>query len=481
MDPKGRSDEGAGGTPPSAEGGEPAGKSAAADTPPPDGSLRSLLRGNVGALAGTSFLNDTASEMAYPLLPLFLVGVLGAGPAFLGIVEGIAESTASLAKLGGGFLSDRVGKRKILVVWGYGVASLVRPLLALATAPWHVLAVRFSDRIGKGVRSAPRDALLVDSVPPERKGTAFGLHRAADHAGSVLGPLLAAGLLLLVPDNLRLVFALTAVPGLLTVLILVRGVREVVPGVADLKNAEGVPIEGPERGADGSGQEPVPGEIAAHGVEGRGRADSVRPTLRSLGPAFPRYLFVLFLFTLGNASDAFLLLRAQDLGVPIAALPLLWGAFHVSKMVWNVPGGMLADRFRPAPMILAGWLLYAIVYVGFAAAGTSWQVWTLFAVYGLFFGLTESPEKALVAELSPPQLRGRAFGVFHFAVGLGALPASLLFGVLWQWKGAPAAFVTGAGFALLAALLLPLALRGAGGGTGGRNLQSDRGLSSRAP
>jgi MFS family permease len=395
------------------------------------GSMRSLLKGNVGALAGTSFLNDTASEMAYPLLPLFLVGVLGAGPAFLGIVEGVAESTASLAKLGGGFLSDRVGRRKILVVGGYGVASLARPLLALAAAPWHVLVVRFTDRIGKGIRSAPRDALLVDSVPPHRKGTAFGLHRAADHAGSVLGPLLAAGILLLAPGNLRLVFALTALPAILTVWILVKGVREVGPGkrTVETGNLPGAPTD-----------------------------------LRSLGPAFPRYLAVLLLFTLGNASDAFLRLRAQELGVSPASLPLLWGAFHVSKMAWNVPGGLLADRHSPLPMIFAGWLLYAGVYAGFAVADTSWQVWALFGIYGLFYGLTESPEKALVAELAPSQLRGRAFGAFHFAVGLGALPASLLFGVLWQWKGAPAAFVAGAGFAILAALLLPLALRGSRGG-----------------
>ena len=416
-----------------------------------DGSLRSLLKGNVGALAGTSFLNDTASEMAYPLLPLFLVGMLGAGPAFLGIVEGIAESTASLAKLGGGFLSDRVGKRKILVVWGYGVASLVRPLLALAAAPWHVLAVRFTDRIGKGVRSAPRDALLVDSVPPNRKGTAFGLHRAADHAGSVLGPLLAAGLLFLVPGNLRLVFALTAVPGILTVWILVRRVKEVAP--------EGTEAHPP--GTIGEGSSGRAAESAdAEDQDRESNGSTPSPSLRSLGPTFPRYLFVLLLFTLGNASDAFLLLRAQELGMSLAMLPLLWGAFHVSKMVWNIPGGMLADRFRPLPLILAGWLVYALVYGGFAFAETSWQVWGLFGIYGLFFGLTESPEKALVAELSPPQLRGRAFGVFHFAIGLGALPASLLFGILWQWKGAPAAFAVGAGFALVAALLLPLALAG---------------------
>ncbi len=389
-------------------------------------------------------MNDTASEMAYPLLPVFLVGTLGAGPAFLGVVEGIAETTASLAKLGGGFLSDRLGRRKLLIVWGYGIASLVRPLLALAAAPWHVLPVRFSDRLGKGVRSAPRDALLVDSVDPDRKGTAFGIHRAADHAGSVLGPLLAAGLLLLAPGNLRLVFALTAVPALLTVLILVRGVKEVGP----TREQQGDPSLSTPRNPRAS----FPG--AGPTSEGG---------LRALGPAFPRYLSVLLLFTLGNASDAFLVLRAQELGVSLMALPLLWGAFHLSKMAWNIPGGMLSDRLRPLTLILLGWLVYAMVFAGFAVAAAPLHAWGLFAVYGLFFGLTESPEKALVAELAPSHLRARAFGAFHSVVGLGALPASLLFGFLWQWRGAPTAFGVGAGIALISAGLLPLAFRSRGG------------------
>lgn len=390
----------------------------------PLATFRALLKGNVGGLAGTSFLNDTASEMAYPLLPLFLVGVLGAGPAFLGVVEGIAESTASLAKLGGGFLSDRVGRRKPLMVWGYGAAAAVRPALSLVTSPWHVLAIRFTDRVGKGIRSAPRDALLADSVPPGLRGTAFGLHRAADHAGAVLGPMLATLLLVLAPGNLRLVFALAVLPGLLAVLILIRRVTEVVP-------------ETP-RGAD-------------------------RPeifSLRSLGPGFPRYLAVILLFALGNASDAFLLLRAHDLGVSAAAIPLLWGVLHASKMLWNVPGGMLSDRMSPLPMIVSGWLLYAGVYGAFALADSAWHAWALFGVYGLYYGLTESPEKTLVAELAPSPLRARAFGAFHFCVGLGALPASLIFGVLWQWKGTPAAFGFGSAVALLSAALLPMAVRG---------------------
>ncbi len=396
--------------------------------------LRGLLKGNVGALAAISFLNDAASEMMYPLLPLFLVGPLGAGPAFLGIIEGIAESTASLTKLAGGFLSDRIGRRKVLVGWGYGVAAVVRPLMAFAAAPWHVLAIRFTDRLGKGVRTAPRDALLVESAPEGRTGAAFGLHRAADHAGSVLGPLVATLILFLLPGELRLVFFLTAIPGILAVVVVIEGVREVHRG-----------------GSDAQPVAPEPG------------ASAEEASLRDLGPAFPRYLVVLLLFTLGNASDAFLLLRAQDLGVPVVMIPLLWGAFHVSKMLWSVPGGILSDRFRPSRVIVSGWLFYALVYAGFAVATTAWHAWALFLVYGLFYGLTESPEKALVATLSPKPLLARAYGVFHFSVGLAALPASLIFGFLWQVYGASTAFFFGAGVALVAALLLPLALLGSGG------------------
>ena len=394
--------------------------------PPADARRRSpwasgLLRGNVGALALVSLLNDASSEMIFPLLPLFLVGTLGAGPAFLGLVEGVAESTASLLKLAGGWISDRIGRRKLLAGWGYGIATVGRPLIALATAPWHVLAIRFTDRVGKGIRTAPRDALLAESVVPERRGAAFGVHRAADHAGAVIGPLLAAGLLLLLPGQLRIVFGLALIPGLLAMLVLLAGVREIPP---------------------------APGPAGA--------APDI--SLRDLGPTFPRYLGVLVLFTLGNASDAFLLLRAEDLGVATALIPLLWGALHVSKTLWSVPGGVLADRLGGRRVIVAGWLVYAATYLGFAVADAAWHVWALFLVYGLFFGLTEAPEKALVAALAPSELRARAFGTFHFAVGIAALPASLLFGALWEAFGAPVAFGVGAGLALLAALLLPWAL-----------------------
>lgn len=387
---------------------------------------RGLLGGNVLWLSVVSLLNDAASEMIYPLLPLFLTGVLGAGPAFLGLIEGVAESASSLLKLAGGWVADRTGRRRALVAWGYGIAAVGRPLIGLAAAPWQVLAVRFADRLGKGLRTAPRDALLAESVEPERRGTAFGIHRAADHAGATVGPLLAAGLLLLFPGQLRLVFLLALVPGLLTVATLLLRVRETPRATAQ------------------------PGTAPP------------RPGLRKLGPAFPRYLAVLALFTLGNSTDAFLLLRAQQLGVPVAAIPLLWGALHVSKSLWSVPGGALADRFGPRRAIVAGWAWYAAVYLGFALAAAEWHAWALFLAYGLFFGLTEAPEKALVARLAPADARGRAFGSYHFAVGVAAFPASVVFGLLWEGYGARTAFFFGAGLALAAAALLPLALRGSG-------------------
>ena len=386
--------------------------------------LRSLARGNVGALALISLLNDAASEMIYPLLPLFLTSVLGAGPAFLGLIEGVAESTASLMKLAGGYLSDRTKHRKRLIAWGYGIAAFVRPLIAAATAAWHVLAVRFTDRIGKGIRTAPRDALLAESVDPSLHGAAFGLHRGADHVGAIVGPLIASGLLLAFPGRLRLVFALALVPGLLSLVVLWLGVRETAP-------------------AGGAAQE-----------------RSVDPSAPPLGAGFAKYLAVVVLFTLGNASDAFLLLRAAQLGVPAPAIPLLWVLLHIGKAAWSVPGGMAADRFGPRPVIVSGWLFYALVYAGFAAASDPWHVWLLFGMYGLFFGLTEAPEKALVARLAPQEGRGRAFGWFHAAVGVAALPASLLFGLISARWSAPAALLTSASFALVAAVLLPLVVGG---------------------
>jgi MFS family permease len=372
------------------------------------------IGGNVLVLGLVSLLTDISSEMIYPLLPLFLTVTLGAGPAFLGLLEGAAETTAALLKLAAGLASDRLPRRKPLVLAGYTLSSLARPLIALATAPWAVLAIRLADRVGKGIRTAPRDALIADSVPADRRGTAFGFHRAMDHAGALVGPLVATMLLAWFTSDLRVVFWAAAVPGVLAVLIIVTSVREVAR------------------------RQPSDGRFLGDIPAGRLR----------------NYLLIIFLFTLGNSSDAFLLLRAGSLGVPAGRLPLLWAFFHVSKMLTAVPFGALSDRTGRRRVIIAGWLVYAAAYLGFARATSEWQIWLLFAVYGLFYGLTEGAEKAFLADMVEPARRGSAFGWYNCAVGIGALPASLLFGLVWQQLSPQAAFITGAGLACLAALLL---------------------------
>jgi len=381
--------------------------------------MRGITR-NVLVLGLVSLLTDVSSEMIYPLLPLFLVSVLGAGPAFLGAIEGVAESTAALLKLVSGVVSDRVRRRKPLVLAGYGLSALARPLVALAATPAFVLGVRFCDRIGKGVRTSPRDALIADSVGPELRGRAYGFHRSMDHAGALLGPLVAAGLLGWFAFDLRTVFWCAAVPGLLAVLLIAGGVREVP-------------------------RPPLPKRSA-------GKLSLPHGQLRT-------YLLILLLFTLGNSSDAFLLLRAGELGVTPARLPLLWAFFHLIKMGSVFPFGALSDRIGRRGVIVAGWGVYAAAYLGFALATSELHIWLLFAGYGLFYGLTEGAEKALVADLAIPSERGAAFGWFNAAIGLGALPASLLFGVLWQWYGPLAAFGCGAALAGVAAVLLVTMVR----------------------
>ena len=381
------------------------------------------IHGNVLVLGVVSLLTDVSSEMIYPLLPLFLTGVLGAGPAFLGVIEGVAESTSALLKLVSGVAADRLPRRKPLVLAGYGLSALARPLVALAASPAFVLGVRFCDRIGKGVRTSPRDALIADSVEPSLRGRAYGFHRSMDHAGALLGPLLAAVLLGWFSFDLRTVFWCAAVPGLLALLFLACGVRELP-------------------------RDPSPASPA-------GKASLPRGPLRA-------YLLILLLFTLGNSADAFLLLRAGDLGVAPARLPLLWAFFHLVKMLSVFPLGALSDRIGRRGVIVAGWVIYAVAYLGFAMATSELHIWLLFAGYGLFYGLTEGAEKALVADLVPATERGAAFGWFNAAIGLGALPASLLFGALWQWYGALAAFGCGAGLAAMAAFLLLVLVRGGG-------------------
>ena len=376
---------------------------------------RPRLGRNVFALSAVSFLTDVSSEMIYPLLPIFLTTVLGTSASFIGAIEGAAETTAALLKLASGWWSDRARRRKPLVVLGYGIASLMRPLVAIAQTATQVLLIRVADRVGKGIRGAPRDALIAESVDPSIRGRAFGFQRAADHAGGVLGPLIAFAVLTWHWADLRTVFWLAAIPGALSVLVLVVFVRD------------------------------IPRPVAA---ASSGAPDLTQP----LGARFWRVLLVIFLFTLGNSTDAFLLLRAHQLGVPVALAPILWAALHIVKSASSTPGGALSDRVGRRPTLIAGWLLYAAVYLGFARAGTAWQAWALFGVYGVYFGLTEGAERAFVADLVGPERRGTAYGWYNLAIGLGALPASLLFGYVWDHAGASSAFVMGAGFAMAAAV-----------------------------
>ena len=356
--------------------------------------------------------------MIYPLLPLFLSSVLGANASFIGAIEGAAESTAALLKLASGWWSDKVKKRKPLVVAGYFIATVARPFTAMAETATQVLLIRLTDRVGKGIRSSPRDALLADSVAPEARGRAFGFHASMDNAGAVLGPLIAFVLIRYFDLSLRSVFWLAAIPGALAFIVLVVAVKEI-------------------RAA-----EPVQNSA--------GKADFSSPD--KLGRRFWAYLGVVLLFTLGNSTDAFLLLRANQLGVAVALAPILWVTLNLVKTSLGTWAGALSDRVGRKPLIVAGWLLYALVYFGFSRATEAWHAWALFAGYGVFYALTEGTEKALVADLVPLARRGSAFGWFNLAVGLGALPASLMFGAIWDRAGSPVAFAFGASLALVAAM-----------------------------
>lgn len=371
---------------------------------------------NVKVLGLASLFNDIASEMVFPLLPGFLMSVLSGNRFYLGVIEGFADSAASILKLWAGGWSDRSGRRKGFVLVGYLLATLARPLIGLVVAPWQLLVLRLGDRIGKGVRTSPRDALIADSTDPPLRGRAFGFHRAMDHLGAAIGPVLASVFLWLWPDALRTLFVVTVFPGLLVVLLVLIGLQEA---------AAKVPA-----------QEPL------------------RLTFAPFDRNFRLLLAALLVFTLGNSSDAFLLVRAGELGMPTWQLPLLWCVFHVLKSLSNLTVGRAVDRTGPRPFIFAGWLLYAGVYLAFAMASAAWHVWALFALYAIHYGLTEPAEKTMVALLAGPQRKGLAFGWYNFTIGVATLPATLVFGALYQYCGALAAFGLGAVLALAAALLL---------------------------
>ncbi|MDT7689174.1 MAG: hypothetical protein QOE46_1933 [Acidobacteriota bacterium] len=404
---------------------------------------------NVVAISFVSLLNDASSEIIYPMLPAFLALALGASPRAIGVVEGVAESVSSLVKLFSGYLSDRTGRRKGLVVFGYGLASVVRPLLALATSWYQVLAVRFTDRVGKGLRSSPRDAMIADAAPPAERGLAFGFHRAMDHGGAVLGPLIGLAALWWVAadpktptaTDYKTIFLFASVPALLAMLVLIFAVRET--------HARGTAKTGAEKSAS-----KAPLDVA-HAAP----AASTKPrlTLRGFDSNFKRFLFVVALFTLSNSTDAFLIRRAQMAGVSTGqGTLLLWSALHLSKVLSSVVGGDLSDRVGRKTLIVAGWLLYAAVYLGFARVSTSTEAWGLFLIYGVYFGLAEGAEKALVADLVRPEQRGTAYGLYNLAFGVTVLPASLLMGALWDWRGPATAFVVSAVIGSTAALLLGL-------------------------
>jgi MFS family permease len=396
--------------------------------PKPGAPSSAKLDRNVYAVSAVSFFTDASSEMIYPLLPVFLTTVLGANASFLGVIEGAAETTAALLKLASGWWSDRVRKRKPLIVGGYALASFVRPLIAIAQSAGQVLAIRVADRVGKGIRGAPRDALIADSVDESVRGRAFGFQRAADHAGAAVGPLMAFAVLTWwhtsVPpaQRLRPVFWMAAIPGIIAVIVAIVFVRE--------------RAFAPERAPP--------------------KAGAALPAIVPLGKRFWTVLGVITLFTLGNSTDAFLLLRAAQLGVPVPLAPILWAMLHVVKSSSSTPGGMLSDRVGRKPAVIAGWAIYAVVYLFFGRATQAWQAWALFAAYGLYFGLTEGVEKAMVADIVPAGRRGVAFGWYNLAIGIGALPASVVFGILWDRSGSGTAFTFGAAVAGLAAVGLAM-------------------------
>jgi MFS family permease len=393
------------------------------------------LRRNVWVMTITSFLTDVSSEMLFNLVPLFLSQVLGARTGLIGLIEGLAETTASLLKLVSGWLSDKLGKRKALAVIGYGLSTLAKPFLLLANAWGWVLGVRFSDRVGKGIRTSPRDALLSESVDQDRRGLAFGLHRAGDTAGAVLGILIA----LLVVSQLQgqaatlergtfnTIVWLSVIPAALAVLVLAFGATEIPPA------AEETELE--------------------------------RRSAGSLSRRFKLFIVLIVVFTLGNSSDAFLVLRASDLGLTVAGVLGMFIIFNLTYALISTPAGALSDRIGRKALLVGGWIFYALVYGGFALASQRWQVAALMAAYGVYYGLTEGVAKAFVADLVPSEKRGTAYGIYNAAVGVAAFPASLIAGLLWQgagdWSGLGAwsPFAFGAGLALLAAAGMSLLIK----------------------
>jgi len=402
------------------------------DTPPSQTTPR-----NIYVFGLTSFLNDTASEMAYWVLPAFLAS-LGAGPAQLGIIEGIAESVASFAKLFSGYVTDKAARRKPIVVGGYFVANAVKPLLALVSSWWQILGIRFCDRFAKGVRGTARDVMVAESVDKSNIGSAYGLIQAMDSAGAIAGPLLA--LAVIGRFGMRGVFASAAIPGILCVLVAWVGIREVRRGskpLAELRSA----------GQPGAA---VPTQARENAQPSTGKSE----WLPTLPPSFYYVLAVVTLFSLGNSSDMFLVLRAGNIGIPASRAPLLGLVFNIMFTLLSWPAGKFSDRFSRSAIAAAGYFVFAIVYFVFAIAPSQSAIWLTMAFYGLFYALTNPVLKALVVETVPADVRGRALGIYFFVTSLTTLLASVITGTLWKVYGAPTPFYLSAGIAAFSAFAL---------------------------
>lgn len=369
---------------------------------------------NVFVAGLVSFFMDVSSEMIYPLVPLFLANVLGANKSVIGLIEGIAESTASLLKVFSGWFSDRIDNRKWLMAAGYGISTLSRPIVALAAGWHHVMGSRFMDRFGKGVRTAPRDAIIAESTEKTHLGRAFGFHRSMDTMGAVVGPALAFFLLNLFSNNYRWVFWLSMIPGIIAVLLIIFFIRE--------KKKDFIPC-------------------------------SERPklTIKHFNWKFKFFVAIATLFALGNSSDVFLILRAQQMGISTLMIPIVYLMFNLIYSLSAIPAGIAADRFGRKRMILIGFILFAILYYGFAIAKNTETIWLLFGFYGLFMGLTEGIQKAFLATIIPPDFKATAFGVYNTAVGLAMFPASFIGGWLWDKISPSATFYFGSITASLSA------------------------------
>jgi MFS family permease len=382
------------------------------------------LNPNVFFLGIVSLLTDISSEMIFTLVPLFLFNVLSIGTPIIGFVGGLSESIDAIFRIFGGWLSDRMGKRKPLAVLGYSISTIAKPFMYLASSWGAVLAVRFGDRIGKGIRTSPRDALVADSVSPGERGRGFGLHRAMDTTGAFLGLAIAAviiyqlqgGELALSLKTYQWLILIGVVPAVLAVLVLLFFVRERQSSAGNTGSQAGLKSTG--------------------GFDTR----------------FKLFLIIMAVFTLGNSSDFFVILRAQNLGSPVLYVVLMLALFNITYAVTALPAGVLSDRLGRRRVIAIGWFIYALVYLGFALASELWQVWLLFAGYGVYYGLVEGAARAFVADLVPEQKRGTAYGLYHGVVGLTILPASLIAGWLWQAVNPAAPFYLGAGLAFLAML-----------------------------